>query len=132
MERVYLDTDCVLALVKDQDWLKGSVLSRIKNEDSLVTSVLTVVEMRLVLLRDMNIKKVVEKERSFESYQIELIPFEEDIQKISLELMSKYEFLTTFDAVHAATAISHQIKLISTDRSFPRIKGLLVEDPRRN
>ena len=40
---MYLDTDCILALVKDSDWLKKPVQRRLKQEKKLSTSVLSIV-----------------------------------------------------------------------------------------
>ncbi|MBS3081075.1 hypothetical protein J4221_06395 [Candidatus Pacearchaeota archaeon] len=55
---MYLDTDIVLALIKEDDWLKDYVkLSEFKPAK---TSAITIIEVRLVLLREYSRKKALE------------------------------------------------------------------------
>ena len=127
---MYLDTDCVLALVKDTDWLKESVQNRIRGEKSLCTSVLTVVESRLVLIRESTIKVAFDVEKSLDEWEIRLLPLDKEILIESKRLMKKYDFLCTFDAIHIATASHYNEKILSTDHLFPLIEDLTVENPR--
>lgn len=130
MVDVYLDTDCILALVKDSDWLKSPVQKRIKNEKRLCTSVLSVVESRLVLMREEDIGSVLGIQEKLKSLKIKLLPLEENILSESNNLMKDFDFLATFDAIHIATAKFHKEKILSTDHIFKLIPGLPVEDPR--
>ncbi len=128
---MYLDTDCILALVKDSDWLKKTVEKRIKNEKKLCTSVLSVVESRLVLIREENIDIALSVEDKLRNLRIKLLPLEERILLESNGLMVQFDFLGTFDALHIATAKLHKEKILSTDHIFGMIPGLSVEDPRK-
>ncbi len=130
MVNVYLDTDCVLALVKDSDRLKEPVQNRIKDEKGLLTSVLTVVECRLVLLRENTPEEMFRIEKTLKDWKIKLIPLDEKVLKKSKQLMHKHDFLGTFDALHIATAINQNEKTLSTDHIFAIIPGLNVIDPR--
>jgi len=127
---VYLDTDCILALVKDSDWLKVSVEKRLKGEDKLVTSVLTVVECRLVLLREATIDEAFRVEEVIKCWKIKLIPLDEKVMKRSKKLMQQNDFLGTFDSIHIATALINNEPILSTDHVFSLISELDVEDPR--
>ena len=76
---VYLDTDCILALVKESDWLKKPVQRRLKSEKKLSTSVLSIVECRLVLLRESIPKEAFSVEKEIKKWKIKLIPLDEKI-----------------------------------------------------
>jgi PIN domain nuclease of toxin-antitoxin system len=127
---VYLDTDCILALVKDSDWLKKPVQKRIKKEKHLCTSVLSVVESRLVLMREDDIESVFKIENKLKAHKVKLLPLDEDIISESNNLMKDFDFLATFDAIHIATAKLHEEKILSTDHILKLVPGLTVEDPR--
>jgi predicted nucleic acid-binding protein len=128
---VYLDTDCILALVKEKDWLKKSVEKRIKKEKKLYTSVLSVVESRLVLTREENIDLALSVEDKLKNLKINLLPLDERILKESNKIMGQFDFLGIFDSIHIATAKIHSEKILSTDHIFEMIPGLSVEDPRK-
>ena len=127
---VYLDTDCILALVKEEDWLKQDVMDFIRGKKNLNTSVITVLECRMVLLRKEEVDIALKVEEIIKEYGINLYPLTENILKKSNELMLQYGFIQTFDAVHAATAIVYQQKMVSTDHIFPKVESLLVDNPR--
>ena len=130
MVDVYLDTDCILAIVKDSDWLKKSVEKRIRNEKRLCTSVLSVVESRLVLMREEDIESVFNIQEKLKSLKIKQFPLDENVLSKSNKLMKDFDFLAIFDAIHIATARLHNEKVLSTDHIFKLIPNLTVEDPR--
>ncbi len=127
---MYLDTDCVLALIKKDDWLRVAVHRRLKGERALVTSVLTVVECQLVASREEERDRVFDIGRAIRKKDIDLIPLDERVLDRSIALLKRYDFLGIFDSIHAATAMSHREVILSTDHIFPLIDGLVVEDPR--
>lgn len=129
---VYLDTDCILALVKESDWLKEHVEKKLKKEKKLYTSVLSVVESRLVLMREANLEIVLSLEEKIEKMNIKLLPLDEKILRESKKLLLEYDFLGTFDALHIATARRYREKILSTDHIFTLISDLKVEDPRNH
>jgi uncharacterized protein with PIN domain len=127
---VYLDTDCILALVKDSDWLKAPVEKRLKNEKRLVTSALTVVECRLVLLREASLQDAFRVEDVIKKWKIKLIPLDDKVLERSKKLIQQNDFLATFDSIHIATALMNNEQILSTDHVFSLIPELVVEDPR--
>lgn len=127
---MYLDTDCILALVKDSDWLKEPVQKRLKHEKKLISSVLSVVECRLVLLRESTPEEAFSVEEAIKKWKIKLIPLDKKTLERSKKLMQEFDFLGTFDAIHIATAVLHKEGILSTDHLFSLIPKLKVEDPR--
>jgi len=92
---VYLDTDCILALVKDSDWLKAPVEKRLKSEKRLVTSALTVVECRLVLLREASLQDAFRVEDIIKKWKIKIIQLDDKVLERSKKLMQQNDFLAT-------------------------------------
>ncbi len=127
---MYLDTDCVLALIKESDWLKVLVGSRLKEERDLCTSVITVIECKLVISREEKRDHMHDTGSAIKNEKIGLLPLDERIILLSNDLLKKYEFLGIFDSIHAATSIVHDQTLLSTDHIFPLLDELVSEDPR--
>ncbi len=125
---MYLDTDVILALVKQEDWLQEHIdLSKLQ---PAATSVITILEARLVLEREYGRKQALDVLSSVQKHQITLLPFTELILKKSQQLLQKYPRLNNFDSLHAAFALVHNKTLVSTDTLFPTIVEITVKDPR--
>lgn len=59
-----------------------------------------------------------------------ILPLDKEITKKAIELRRKYKKLKLGDAIIAATAIVHQLILISNNtRDFINIKGFKIIDP---
>jgi len=130
VERMYLDTDCILALIKEEDWLKNDVSYRVRNEGNLCTSVLTIIECQLVLSREDCREAMYDMIERFDEEKIRIIALDREIECLSNLLMKKYPLLGIFDSVHAATCIKEEETLLSTDHIYPLITELISEDPR--
>ncbi len=130
VEGIYLDTDCIPALIKDADWLKDDVRTRINGDSNLFTSIITVIECKLVISREEDGEMIYDIQEKIISEKIKILPLNGKIEKYSNILMKKYNFLGIFDSIHSSTAIFHELKMISTDHVFPLIKELYVENPR--
>lgn len=109
---MYVETDFVLALIKDEDWLseKAEKIYR-ENKDNLWTSEYTLLELMLVAYReDRNVLKVVAE-------TIELLEIKGDSDRIeSAAIYVEEEGLTPFDAVHLASSKGE--KIVSGDKSY--------------
>lgn len=109
---MYVETDFVLALIKDDDWLseKAEKIYR-KNKKDLWTSEYTLLELMLVAYReDMNVLRVV-------SETMDLLEIKGDPSRIeSAAVYVEEEGLTPFDAVHLAS--SNGEKIVSSDKSY--------------
>ena len=127
---MYLDADCVLALIKKGDWLGDAVCRRLKGERAPMTSVLTVVECQLVLSREEGRERITDVGKAIGEKGISLLPIDGNILERSNDLLKRYDLLGIFDSIHAATAMTYGEVLLSTDHVFPLIDDLVVEDPR--
>lgn len=125
---MYLDTDIILALVKEEDWLKEHVnLKKIKDPK---TSVFTIIEAEIVLRREYPRELSLSVLDKVKSLEIGLLPMTEKILEKSNNLSRKYPRLNVFDSVHASFSIIHKEKLISTDTIFNELEEVENIDPR--
>jgi len=125
---MYLDTDIILALIKKEDWLKEHV--RLSHFMPAKTSVIAVIEARIVLLREYSREKALETLSKIKKLKIEIVPLNVKILEQSQILLEKYSRLGIFDSIHIATAIVYGEKLVSTDKVFYEIEELENIDPR--
>ena len=123
---MYLDTDIVLALIKDKDWLKKYIkINKIKNPK---TSVLTLIEAELVLAREFG-RKDVFRINQIKNYKIKILSLDEKIFNLSNKLLKQYN-INIFDSLHAAFCLINKEKILSTDHIFDVIENLERIDPR--
>ena len=125
---MYLDTDIILALIKDEDWLKEHV--DLKQMQPAKTSVFTVIEAELVLLREYSRNDAIAVLDKLKTLKIEILPVTEPIIKQSQKLLSQYSELNIFDSIHVACAVVNDELIVSTDTVFQNILGLKRKDPR--
>jgi predicted nucleic acid-binding protein len=109
---MYVETDFVLALIKDDDWLSENAEEIYReNRKDLWTSEYTLLELMLVAYReDRNVLRIV-------SETIELLEVKGDSGRMeSAAVYVEEEGLTPFDAVHLAS--SNGEKIVSSDKSY--------------
>lgn len=125
---MYLDTDIVLALVKEKDWLKEFVdASKIKDPK---TSTFTIIEAEIILAREYERKDIFSMSEKLKKLKIKILSFDEKILTKSIDLLKEHPKLNIFDSVHAAFACVLKEKLMSTDLIFDTIDGIEKVDPR--
>jgi|SRR3989344_3754998 len=123
---MYLDTDIILALIKDKDWLKQYInLKKIKN---LRTSVLTLVESELVLSREFG-RSDIFKVNKVNDFKIKILTLDKKIFDLSNKLLKQYN-INIFDSIHAAFCLNYKEKILSTDHIFDLVENLERIDPR--
>jgi len=93
-------------------------------------SVLTVIECKLVISREDQREKIHDLNVRIMDHNIELLPVDNYVERVSDQLLKKYDFLGIFDSIHAATAIINGLTILSTDHIFPLMEELSVNDPR--
>ncbi|MDI6721576.1 MAG: PIN domain-containing protein, partial [Candidatus Aenigmarchaeota archaeon] len=124
----YLDSDILLAIVKESDWLKPKVdLRKINNPK---TSVFTIIEAEIVLLREYSRKDAIEVLEKASEKGIKTVDFTNHVMKKSNEFLSRYDKLNIFDSVHAAFSFVLKEEILSTDTIFDEIKEIKRIDPR--
>lgn len=125
---MYLDTDILLSVIKEEDWLKDYIdISKISKKK---TSTLTIIEARIVLEREYSREKAVNALLKIKNTGLEILPIDKKVIEKSQELISRYSKLTQFDAVHAACAIVNDEILLSTDTIFKEIAEVKSINPR--
>lgn len=125
---MYLDTDIILALIKEEDWLKEKV-KKIQVQNAK-TSALTIIEARLVLEREYSRIESTNALDKIKKQAIEITIVDKKVIEKSQELMQQYPNIGIFDSIHAATALILNEKMVSTDHIFHQIVELSVKDPR--
>ncbi len=105
---MYVETDFILALLKDEDWLQESAEEVYNNEDDLWTSRYTLVEIMVVSYREgWNSTRMV-------SNAAKLVEVEGDVEDIkAASTLVEEEGFTPFDSLHLVK--SGESKMVSSD-----------------
>ena len=109
----YVETDFLLALIKDADWLKDRAEEKLE-EDDVVTSTHSYLELLLIRERhEFDYIKLF-------SNMLDVVPVgTEEERQIVLKAVNYFEGgMTAFDAFHAATAETHGNSILSSDKAY--------------
>lgn len=113
---VYAETDFLIALVKDDDWLGDRAESAL-DEHEVVTSPYSYLELLIVRERyEYDYVQLV-------ANMLELVPVEsEEGNQVVLKAVDYYEDgMTPFDAFHAATAETRGHSILSSDKAYGEV-----------
>lgn len=110
---VFVETDFLLALAKDDDWLQERA-EDVLDEREVVTSPIAYLEMLIVLERHQ-----FDYVRLFANL-LDIVPVgSETEQQVVLKAVAYFEDgLTPFDAFHAATAETRGFSVLSSDKAY--------------
>lgn len=114
---VYVETDFLLALAKDSDWLQQSAEEALDEYD-VETSAFSYLELLLARQRyEFEYVPLV-------ANLLELVPVrDEEERQIVLKAVNYYdEGMTAFDAFHAATAETRTLNVLSSEKDYEDIK----------
>lgn len=125
---MYLDTDVLLALLKDDDWLQTDVESA--TFDNPKTSTVTAIEIQLVQIDSWARSNVATVYTEIEELNIDVIPLTGEAFQAGATLLEKYPTLNIFDSIHVGHARVLEEPLISTDTLYPKIEEITNIDPR--
>ena len=114
---VYVETDFLLALAKDTDWLQESAEAAL-DEYEVKTSAFSYLE--LVLARERYEFDYVPLVANL----LELVPVRDEEEKqVVLKAVNYYEEgMTPFDAFHAATAETRRLDVLSSEKDYENIE----------
>ena len=114
---VYVETDFLLALAKDTDWLQESAEAAL-DEHEVETSALSYLE--LVLARERYEFDYVPLVANL----LELVPVRDEEEKqVVLKAVNYYEEgMTPFDAFHAATAETRRLDVLSSEKDYETVE----------
>ena len=114
---VYVETDFLLALVKDSDWLQGSAEEAF-DEYEVETSLFSYLELLLARERyEFDYVPLV-------ANLLELVPVQDEEEKqVVLKAVNYYdEGMTSFDAFHAATTETRGMNVLSSEKDYEDIE----------
>lgn len=113
---VYVETDFLLALIKEDDWLQERAETVLENRD-VVTSAVAYLEV-LIVLREYQFDF-----RSLFGNLLGVVPVESDKEReIVLKAAAHVEDgMTPFDAYHAAMADTRGLPIAGSDKRYDEI-----------
>lgn len=119
---VQVETDFLLALAKDDDWLTGNAEAALEESDIHAT-ILSYAEFMVVLYNRDTAEYDVDLPRAVVNL-VEKVPVrpagQEEAVLLAAALAEEYG-LTPFDALHAATAITSGEKLLSSEQDYDEV-----------
>ena len=124
-----LDSDIFIAIIKEKDRLKRASLKilkaierrKLKNAYASVASIQEIIFW--LLNRGFKDKILLTVSRIFELKNLEWIPLTKEIFLTASALIEEYD-LGAFDAYMAATALSKDRIIVSSDHIYDKIKGI--------
>jgi len=121
---VYVETDVLVALAKDDDWLQDAAVQALDEyEDDVQTSILAYAEL-LVVLYDRDTEGYdVDVTRALTNL-LELVPIVPGVHEDAVLAAAAFleeEDLTPFDALHAGLAVAHDERVLSSERDYDAI-----------
>ena len=110
---VLAETDFLLAIVKDDDWLQERAEEAL-DEREVVTSPFAYLELLIVLKRHQ-----LDYVRLFANL-LDVVPVgNEEEQQVVLKAVAHFEDgMTPFDSFHAATAETRGLSILSSDKAY--------------
>lgn len=120
---MYVETDFLTALLKDDEWLREPALRALDDCDDLHTSILAYAEV-LVLFYDRDqADYAIDAPRAIADL-LELVPItpaeHEDAVLAAAALLDEYE-LTPFDALHAGLAATGDGVVLSSEQDYDAV-----------
>lgn len=113
---VFVETDFLVALAKDSDWLKNRAEAVLAEHD-VVTSAVSYLELLIIHERnEYDYPRLV-------ANMLDLVPVEtEEEHQIVLKAVNYYEDgMTPFDSFHAATAETQRLPILSSDGAYETV-----------
>jgi len=131
---ILIESDLLLAYIKKSDWLKPTaekILNRVASGDIPDTYVSTATLQEIIFWffnRNMHRELVQATNAITHIRNMRWIDLSPEICLTASMLIKEYE-INPFDAYHAATAVSEDKTILSTEHVYDRIKGIRRIDP---
>jgi tRNA(fMet)-specific endonuclease VapC len=124
-----LDTDIIIYNLKGNEMVRQNLRNHIN--DPIQISSVTLMELYYGAFKSQKVESNIAKVRKIEN-SIEIISINTDQVELFGMLKVKLEKAGTplddFDLILAATALSHNLILVTNERHFSRIEGLQIEN----
>lgn len=120
---MYVETDFLAALVKDDDWLREAAIRSLDEHDDIHTSILSYAEL-LVLFYDRETSTYeIDAPRAITNL-LELVSIvperHEEAVLAAAAFVDEYE-MTPFDALHAGIVATGDERVLSTEQDYDQV-----------
>ncbi|WP_336339478.1 PIN domain-containing protein [Haloarcula brevis] len=120
---MYVETDFLTALLKDDDWLQDAAIRALEEHDDIHTSILAYAEV-LVLFYDREAAEYeIDAPRAITNL-LELVPIvpekHEEAVLAAAAFLDEYD-LTPFDALHAGLVTTGEERVLSTEQDYDTV-----------
>ena len=120
---MYVETDFLTALVKNEDWLRESALSALEERDDLHTSILAYAEVLVLFYDREEADYEIDAPRAI-SNLLELVPIQpvehEDAVLAAAAFLDEYQ-MTPFDALHAGIIATGEGSVLSSEKDYDAV-----------
>lgn len=120
---MYVETDFLIALVKDDDWLQDAAIRALEEHDDLHTSVLSYAEVLVLFYDRADAEYEIDASRAITNL-LELVPIvpeaHEDAVLAAAAFIDEYD-LTPFDALHAGLVTTGEQRVLSTEQDYDTV-----------
>jgi len=120
---VYVETDFLIALLKDDDWLQEPALRALEDHDDIHTSILSYAEVLVLFYDREQAAYEIDAPRAITNL-LELVPIRpeahEDAVLAAAAFLDEYD-LTPFDALHAGIATAEDDGVLSSETDYDTV-----------
>ncbi|RRJ32530.1 type II toxin-antitoxin system VapC family toxin [Halocatena pleomorpha] len=120
---MYVETDVLVALVKNEDWLREPALSALKEHDNIHTSILAYAEVLVLFCDRDTVSYDIDAPRAI-SNLLELVPIvpkaHEDVVLAGAAFIDEYH-LIPFDALHAGIVATRGESVLTSERDYDAV-----------
>lgn len=120
---MYVETDFLIALVKDDDWLQDAAIRALEERDDIHTSILSYAEVLVLFYDSETAAYEINAPRAITNL-LELVPIvpseHEDAVLAAAAFLDEYE-LTPFDALHAGLVTTGEEQVLSTETAYDTV-----------
>ncbi|RBI60028.1 PIN domain nuclease [halophilic archaeon] len=117
---MYVETDFLTALIKDDDWLQEPVLAALEEQDDIHTSILAYAEVLVLFYNREQAEYKIDVPRAITNL-LELVPVtpeqHEDAILAAATFLDEYD-MTPFDALHAGMAATEEGAVLSSEQDY--------------
>jgi len=117
---VYVETDFLTALIKDDDWLRDPALRALEDQDDIHTSILAYAEVLVLFYDREQAEYEIDAPRAITNL-LELVPIKpahhEDAVLAAATFLEEHQ-MTPFDALHAGMAATGEGVVLSSEQDY--------------
>jgi predicted nucleic acid-binding protein len=120
---VYVETDVLVALLKDDDWLQAAALAALDEHDDLHTSILAYAEVLVLFYERETAGYAIDAPRAIANL-LDLVPVEPAEHEEAILAAATFiadEDLTPFDALHAGLAATTGETVLSSETDYDAV-----------